>query len=244
MAVLQFTCVHCDKQVERTYRGSGVKPTICGNACKIRAFRTRNPHSRDKERKHSKCRECGAGLSHGRKICSFCSEAGRKVRTCILCGISSIMVRKFCRQCSPSVARRLSARTCKRCGIGLSKKWITLCADCKRSQKRDEGKSWRKRCRALGLPYEPIVRTIVFERDGWRCQICGRSTPKRLKGTSHKRSPTLDHRIPLSRGGPHQYENVQCACRECNTTKGNRSNIGQMHLFPNPNIFQCVGGGR
>lgn len=32
--------------------------------------------------------------------------------------------------------------------------------------------------------------------------------------------PTIDHIVPLSKGGPHLWSNVQVACAECNIAKG------------------------
>lgn len=31
---------------------------------------------------------------------------------------------------------------------------------------------------------------------------------------------TLDHVVPLSKGGAHRLSNLQLLCRECNTAKG------------------------
>lgn len=33
--------------------------------------------------------------------------------------------------------------------------------------------------------------------------------------------PTLDHVVPLSRGGSHSYDNTVAACEPCNVVKGN-----------------------
>lgn len=61
----------------------------------------------------------------------------------------------------------------------------------------------------------------VFERDKWKCQICGVKTPRKLRGTLDDRAPELDHVMPLSLGGAHSYMNTQCACRKCNAEKSN-----------------------
>lgn len=53
------------------------------------------------------------------------------------------------------------------------------------------------------------VRERVFARYGHRCVRCGRRG--RL---------TIDHRIPLSRGGTDDEENLQPMCRGCNNRKG------------------------
>jgi 5-methylcytosine-specific restriction endonuclease McrA len=64
---------------------------------------------------------------------------------------------------------------------------------------------------------------VIFERDGWLCKVCGKSTPLSLAGQEHPDSPTLDHIIPLSKGGTHQTHNCQCACKACNQmSKNNR----------------------
>lgn len=63
------------------------------------------------------------------------------------------------------------------------------------------------------------------------CIVCGKKTPPHRRGTTHRRAPELDHILPLSKGGAHSAANTQCACRECNSTKGARP-LGQLLLFP------------
>lgn len=91
-----------------------------------------------------------------------------------------------------------------------------------------------KRARRYGVARCHVDRFSVFERDGWKCQVCGVRTPKRLNGKNHERAPELDHRVPMKLGGPHIYENVQLVCRKCNRKKGSRFIVGQMNLFPTP----------
>lgn len=89
----------------------------------------------------------------------------------------------------------------------------------------------RDKARKHAVAYEAVNANRVFERDGWRCQICGKDTPKAARGTRRTNAPELDHRVPLSRGGTHTYANTQCSCRECNAWKNNKSNVGQLPLF-------------
>lgn len=35
-----------------------------------------------------------------------------------------------------------------------------------------------------------------------------------------RRTQSIDHMVPLSRGGRNSYDNIVDACRECNTEKG------------------------
>jgi 5-methylcytosine-specific restriction endonuclease McrA len=69
-----------------------------------------------------------------------------------------------------------------------------------------------------GVDARPYRRLDIFERDGWRCQLCRRPV-KRAATVPHPLAPTIDHVIPLALGGPDAPENVQCACFECNTHK-------------------------
>lgn len=76
-----------------------------------------------------------------------------------------------------------------------------------------------------------VVETIdsrkVFERDGYRCQLCGEATKGKWPAAT---SATLDHIIPLSKGGEHSYRNTQCACFGCNNRKGANAANDQLRL--------------
>jgi len=54
-------------------------------------------------------------------------------------------------------------------------------------------------------------RRAVLHRDDHRCQYCG------------SRAESVDHVVPRSRGGTHDWENVVAACRHCNTRKSDSS---------------------
>lgn len=56
----------------------------------------------------------------------------------------------------------------------------------------------------------PLNRRAVFARDGYRCQYCAGP------------AESIDHVVPRSRGGLHDWDNVVAACRPCNLRKGDR----------------------
>jgi len=59
----------------------------------------------------------------------------------------------------------------------------------------------------------------IFERDKWICQICKLPVDKTLK-FPNSFSPSLDHIIPLIKGGNHTKANTQLAHLSCNIRKG------------------------
>jgi 5-methylcytosine-specific restriction endonuclease McrA len=76
------------------------------------------------------------------------------------------------------------------------------------------------------VPIDPIA---VFDRDGWRCYICGVATPKDLRGSFDDMAPELEHKIALANGGLHILSNVACACRRCNLNKGHKKILNQIN---------------
>ena len=57
------------------------------------------------------------------------------------------------------------------------------------------------------------LRKRVFERDGYKCVMCGR-------GEKDKIRVVIDHIVPYSKGGKTVYENLQVLCDWCNYKKG------------------------
>jgi len=79
------------------------------------------------------------------------------------------------------------------------------------------------------LPKREIrfTRRNIFYRDRCHCQYCGKPFPQKHLN--------LDHVVPLSRGGASSWDNVVCACIECNTKKGARTPLqAGMRLIRRP----------
>jgi HNH endonuclease len=68
---------------------------------------------------------------------------------------------------------------------------------------------------------EPFDRNEVFERDGWICYLCERPVD-RMVSIFHGDSPTIDHVVPLSRGGEHSMRNAATTHLRCNSSKQDR----------------------
>lgn len=80
----------------------------------------------------------------------------------------------------------------------------------------------QKRRRGIRARSDGSVRRFdVFEADRWTCGICGIAVDARMPPMSPL-GPTLDHIIPLARGGEHVRSNVRLAHRICNMREGGR----------------------
>ncbi|MGQ9708031.1 MAG: HNH endonuclease [bacterium] len=59
----------------------------------------------------------------------------------------------------------------------------------------------------------PLTKRNILRRDNNTCQYCGARQPVM----------TTDHVVPKALGGADSWDNMVCACPECNTRKGNRT---------------------
>lgn len=224
------TCKHCATEfIPKKYD----RIQFCSRDCGY-AFRKANALPADElarrlsERRKSKaflrvhsvwfkhCQHCGGLFTARTSKAKYCSDR------CLMVGTS---IRK---------GKSFDPRPCAECGetfvpvYGSMRR--TYCSDecCLRSARRTARKARKAKQRKVTT--EPVNPTKVFDRDGWRCQLCKTKTPRRLRGTYHPRAPELDHIIPLSQGGEHSYRNTQCACRHCNAGKGSKP-LGQLRLI-------------
>jgi 5-methylcytosine-specific restriction endonuclease McrA len=60
-----------------------------------------------------------------------------------------------------------------------------------------------------------LSKQRLFARDRHLCAYCGNRGPES--------ELTVEHIVPVSRGGRHEWGNVVTACRSCNTRKGSRT---------------------
>lgn len=134
-----------------------------------------------------------------------------KMGYCIECGEPFVTKHHPCEVCSKRCRKRVD----------------------RRDRKRTQG-NHRRRAKYFGVDYEPVSRMQIFERDGYRCQACGRRCRGdhwKPDGTLNPCAPTLDHIVPMSCGGAHIAENMQTMCAGCNCHKGNRAANDQLRLL-------------
>jgi 5-methylcytosine-specific restriction endonuclease McrA len=222
-----FTCIQCGNEAYRdlsgTSRRKGYINKYCSMQCKLNhAAKIRSDREKIKNRE----------------------SVLRLARKSLIRSLRNILRDKVKQQ---ALTNRLN-RLCESCGNRIShahglKKYCDLCIQAKANNYRKEyrnsdkfkesRRAYKHYRRAIerGVDAEIFNPVEILMRDGWKCQICGISTPKNRRGTYYKNAPELDHIIPLSKGGKHIKANVQCACRACNGAKSNKVVIGQMGLF-------------
>ncbi len=158
-------------------------------------------------------------------------------RTCQACHALFVGRRRdarYCsRRCQPSYTARheeqrarreqvrANGRCCDHCGTWYQSGGRRFCS------LRCGVLFWRvdtnakRRARKRGAYVEHVYRRRVFERDDWTCWLCGTSIVRGVD-RNHPLSATIDHVVPLARGGSHCYSNVRTAHRACNMAKGAR----------------------
>lgn len=206
----------------------------CNNACKMRAWWQTHEKKHYPDKRPHKPKPIKARLVKAPKSPPACVQCGQpcpsgSTKTCSpACRSARMRAVLTGKKYRPM---KVHQNACHQCGgrFVTTKQTATVCPRC---LKRGRGK-YRERCRRAGVPYLPGVTPLkVFTRDRYRCQLCGVKTPKRLRGTNEPNAPELDHIIPINAvgGSPgHVWENVQCACRQCNNAKSAKP-LGQLRL--------------
>ncbi|MGH7208097.1 MAG: HNH endonuclease [Nitrospiraceae bacterium] len=69
--------------------------------------------------------------------------------------------------------------------------------------------------RPLNYFRDPDLRKELFDRDKWVCRYCG----ERLSAEN----ATLDHLVPVSKGGADSPENLATCCFLCNSIKSGKT---------------------
>jgi endogenous inhibitor of DNA gyrase (YacG/DUF329 family) len=218
MSVFTGTCAECGHAFSREFRGGPYVPRYCSDRCKGTRARRECPSliwRKDAICKvvYSECRHCGKLMAapRPRSWCSGrCKRLGclkpKPLFDCAECG-------KRCRPGRDGV-NHLSEKFCS-----------TRCRDrfhFKRSVAQRMAAKRRRRARKRGARVESYKDIEIWERDGYRCGICGEPTERQRPNQYRPLAPTIDHIVPLVAGGTDEPANVQCAHWLCNSLKGDR----------------------
>lgn len=240
MSEVSSACLHCGAVFVYDKRGRGRKRLYCSEGCRVRRWEKRTGN------RHMRCADCqqdmwrgASSLPEGKARCLSCRRANP-----IRVAVDRDKKREYDRKAQANRRNRLraarglsplAARTtppewnCEVCnalvvGASLKSKPGRFC---KRHQNHYKGH--RKRARKYGVHYEYINPRTIYTRDKWKCGLCHKRVNSNL-AYPDPMSASLDHLIPMSRGGPHAPANVQCAHLSCNMTKRDGGHGEQLAL--------------
>jgi len=221
----------CGKPIPAKRIGAtGPQSKYCSAHC-------RDLHANIGRRRYTyKCLQCGREFATVSRTATYCSVRCRALsrtlspKVCVVCGMSfqpDVRDQLCCGPVCAMVRRAATKRSirterqCQQCGAMFStgashphRKFCSIrcarAASCHRRQARQRAGS-----------ADVFDAIEIFERDGWRCAICGKPVRCGVNG-KHPLQPSLDHILPLSEGGSHTRGNVRCTHLKCNLERGNR----------------------
>lgn len=113
---------------------------------------------------------------------------------------------------------------CPVCGKGTARP--KYCSnDCRRKAENASREARRRAKINDAMIDNDITLSALFKRDGGVCHICGGRcsyedyTTRRGQKISGDWYPSIDHVVPLAKGGEHSWQNVKLAHRRCNYIK-------------------------
>lgn len=211
----EIQCVGCGQTVNRNVRGGSADAGLyCSRGCYF-ALKGRLKQEKDESRNAMRL----GGLSYTAHVRRW----RMWLREQHLEEVREGMASTGCRTCGASVGY-LFGRPRTYCGKAC-RPTPPVNREVRKAHKR------ARRARTRGIEAENIKPADIFDRDGWRCQMCGVHTPKKLRGTCNPKAPEMDHMIPLAKGGKHVASNLQCLCRACNAWKSDKLIPTQHRLF-------------
>lgn len=219
---ITYTCKQCGKEYHP--RTSKDRDIFCSRECHQEFM-----HSNAKQKvfepkltymKH--CEICGEYFetkSNKRTKCSDCLYEENKNR--------SIERQKI--QVREAYEKEVEEKECDHCGKKfvpeLAPGWKTkrFCSDICAKRHHKNMRHYRIRTNGESDVHENyyVGRHQVGKRDNWICGICGEPIDRKLK-FPNQMSFSVDHIIPLAKGGTHTMDNLQAAHLICNSYKSDQ----------------------
>jgi hypothetical protein len=238
------TCEECGKTFGTQRRNT----LYCGVACRNKA----NP--RNAAPLTMKCAFCGEEFQSKRSGAVYCSQqcnnrAAYAVRyppimprECEYCGEIYQPIKINARYCgracqgsawydanyTPAVPVMITV-SCEYCGMEF-RAWRTTRKYCsKRCDFYDHpsrsARSNKARAERYGVEYEGNIDPLeILNRDNWLCHICSHPIGQSYVWPDG-RSGSMDHVVPVSKGGSHTRDNLKAAHLRCNIHKSNRLSL-------------------
>lgn len=227
-------CRRCGQAFEKTKHNR----VYCSRLCQDRDAKERNPRKRrsgtaNAVREWKTCPQCGQQFGSHRDRLTYCSRScaaaalphprghGPRCRRCrgvrgkgsshqLCADCRSVPMTIVCPMCATQWSRPFgsSARYCSR-----------PCSNrAKNTHPNRRARRAARRARMRAVPTELVTLQSIVDRDAGKCGIC-HDTVQMAEQVPHPLAATLDHVVPLARGGHHTQANLQLAHFICNSRK-------------------------
>lgn len=167
---------------------------------------------------------------YGRVRCPWCADAKREYNEYV-CRLDK-KVRSYHKAIKEREReeewKSKHIRTCVVCGNEFtSAHGSMICSD--RCRKKYRNRNGDRRINSGIVDDSDITLESLFKRDGGICHICGKPCDYEdytvdgdvfIAGNWY---PSIDHVVPVSKGGRHSWDNVKLAHRLCNSVKSNKT---------------------
>lgn len=214
-----FRCEHCGRlfrNPRRVVGKNGHTNQWCSKTCAGLARREANAAKRREGQPYSEipwkdCPICQKGFiaRHGKAYCS--NSCGWKAAHRRLYGprLEAAFYKKW-------KGKILKCEECLREFEPQWKKSLRYCSPTCSARLRNRNERHTRRARIQAKRHESISLPKLVRRDAGICHICGGKT----KGNKWPGGASIDHLVPLCKGGSHTWDNVALAHIKCNTLRG------------------------
>jgi len=205
------TCRLCgDRFVKTTSR-----KIYCGRGCAVKAMNRK--HYQKVIHEPRQCKSCPTVFMPARSDSWFCGQRCRRraeysytpkdnTRSCAICGAVFRPVRNDAEACNRGCSKRLSYLRYRKKRIAESVEWNRNSP--KRKAICDKHKARRRASTGDVFDFDCADWARAQARFNYMCAYCGAGGDM-----------TMDHVVPLSRGGNHGVGNIVPACISCNASK-------------------------
>lgn len=231
-----LTCEVCAAEFKRK-RGGKNAGRCCSRACGFELQRRQRAANKVKTWQwrsiisYRQCDGCGKTITQGKRTKQVCNAACYRLAAGMTPRGSEVAGRCKCGGAITYTLTSMHRTHCDKCKRANAKARRRDYRAASRQSGTYIGSDHRKRARKYNVDYEPIQPRYIYERDNWTCHLCGERVHKsHPKDGYDPLGPSLDHIIPMSKGGAHIKSNVALAHFICNSIKSDGA-VGEQLLL-------------